>query len=149
MPLIDLTIPEGAISPDKSAQLLDDLVTILLRAEKAPDTEFFRGITWTYLHELPQHHLAVGGRPGGAPRFRIDITVPAGALSQRRKDILIGEVHEAVVGAAGLNPQSEQALHVWTLIREVPEGNWGAAGQAVKFDNLKSVTATERDAVTA
>lgn len=146
MPLIDVTVPEGALAADRSGPLLDQLVTILLRAERAPDTQFFREITWVYLHEIPEGRFAVGGRPGGAPRYKIDITVPQRALSQRRKDILIAEVHAAVVEAAGLDPNSAQALHVWTLIREVPEGNWGAAGQSVQFENLKSAAAAEREA---
>lgn len=145
MPLIDLTIPEGSIPADRSAKLLDELATILLRAERAPDTSFFREITWTYLHEAK---LAVGGRPGGEPRFRVDITVPAGALSERRKGELIAGVHTAVLEAAGLDAQAN-ALHVWTLIREVPEGNWGAAGQPVAFEMLKSAAAAEREGATA
>lgn len=56
--------------------------------------------------------------------------MPEGALSQRRKNGLIADVHNAVVAAAGLDPNSAQALPVWTLIRAVPQGNWGAAGQA-------------------
>lgn len=149
MPLIDLTIPEGSISAERSAALLDELVTTLLHWEGAPDTEFFRGITWTYLHEIPTSRFAVGGRPGGTPRFRVDVTVPAGALSQRRKDGLIASVHSAVVAAAGLDANSAEALHVWTLIREVPEGNWGATGQAVRFENLKAAASAEREGATA
>ena len=75
MPMIDLTVPAGSLEPDAAATLLDELATMLLRAEGAPDTEFFREITWVYLHEVPA--VAVGGRPGGAPRFRVAITVPA------------------------------------------------------------------------
>lgn len=144
MPMIDVTVVEGSIPQPAANELLDELATILLRWEKAPDTEFFREITWVYLHEVAAGRLAVGGRGGGAPRFRVEVTVPAGALSQRRKDGLVADVHTAVVAAAGLDPNSAQALHVWTLIREVPEGNWGAAGQVVRFENLKKVSASER-----
>ena len=53
MPLIDLTFPQGALGAEQRAQLAEHLTAALLRAERAPDTEFFRRITWCYMHELP------------------------------------------------------------------------------------------------
>lgn len=44
MPLIDLTFPEGAVEPQARAELVDQLTTALLRAERAPDNEFFRSM---------------------------------------------------------------------------------------------------------
>ncbi|MBF6210110.1 tautomerase family protein [Nocardia puris] len=145
MPLIDVYAVEDTLAPETASALLEELATILLRWEGAPDTEFFREITWVYLHPLPATALAVGGRPGGSPRFRVEITVPAGALSQRRKEGLVADVHAAVTAAAGLEP--ERALHVWTLIREVPDGNWGAAGQVIRFSDLLAVSGAEREKV--
>lgn len=144
MPLIDITIPTGAIEPDTAAQLQEELAGILLGWEGAPDTEFFREITWVYLREAA---VAVGGRPGGAPRFRVEITVPEGALSPRRKEGLIADVHTAIAKAAGLD--DSHGLHVWTLIRDVPEGNWGAAGQAVQFAALREIAQSQRAEVPA
>ncbi|MFB7874266.1 tautomerase family protein [Nocardia sp. NPDC056064] len=145
MPMIDVTAVRGSIPDTVRPQLLDELATILLRWEGAPDTEFFREITWVYFHEIDAEQLAVGGRGGGSPRFRIEITVPEGTLSARRKEGLIADVHTAVVTAAGLDPNSAQALHVWTLIREIPEGSWGAAGAVVRFEALKATSAAERE----
>ncbi|MFD6397427.1 4-oxalocrotonate tautomerase family protein [Nocardia sp. NPDC060249] len=145
MPMIDLTVGRGSVRDAKRADLLEELATILLRWEGAPDTEFFREITWVYLHEIEADQLAVGGRGGGSARFRVEVTVPEGALSPRRKAGLIADVHGAVVAAAGLDPHSAQALHVWTLIREVPEGSWGAAGAVVHFEQLKQTSAAERE----
>ena len=149
MPMIDLTVVEGSLPRESSARLLDELATILLRWEQAPDTEFFREITWVYLHEVSADRLAVGGRGGGSPRFRVEITVPDGALSQRRKDGLVADVHAAVMSAAGLDAQSPRALHVWTLIREVPEGNWAAGGQVIHFEDLRKASASERERTAA
>ena len=101
MPMIEVTYPKGAIAPDARPELLEELATKLLAAEKAPDTEFFRSITWVYANEIDVEDLAVGGRPDGEPRFRVQITVPDGALSDRRKGILVDSVNEAVLGAAG------------------------------------------------
>jgi phenylpyruvate tautomerase PptA (4-oxalocrotonate tautomerase family) len=143
MPMIEVTYPKGAIAPDARQELLDELATKLLAAEKAPDTEFFRSITWVYANEIDPEALAVGGRPGGEPRYRVNITVPEGALSDRRKGILVDSVHQAITAAAGLG--EDDGLRVWTLISEVPEGNWGAAGQQVRFSQLVEYAAAERD----
>ena len=143
MPMIELTYPKGSIAPEAREELLDELATKLLAAEKAPDTEFFRSITWVYANEIAPEALAVGGKPGGEPRFRVQITVPDGALSDRRKGILVDSVNQAVLGAAEL-PESE-GLRVWTLIREVPDGNWGAAGQQIRYKQLVELAAGERE----
>jgi phenylpyruvate tautomerase PptA (4-oxalocrotonate tautomerase family) len=143
MPMIDLTYPQGSIAPEAREELLEELATKLLEAEKAPDTEFFRSITWVYANEIAADALAVGGRPGGEPRFRVQITVPEGALSDRRKGILVDSVNRAVLRAAGL--EESEGLRVWTLIREVPDGNWGAAGQQVRYQQLVEAAAAERE----
>ena len=143
MPMIDLTYPKGSLAKDARADLLDELATKLLAAERAPDTEFFRSITWVYANEVEPEDLAVGGRPGGEPRFRVQVTVPEGALSERRKGILIEGVNEAVMRAAGL-PETE-GLRVWTVVRDVPDGNWGAAGQQVRYQRLVEAAAAERE----
>jgi phenylpyruvate tautomerase PptA (4-oxalocrotonate tautomerase family) len=143
MPMIELTYPKGSIRKDARAELLDELATKLLAAEKAPDTEFFRSITWVYAHEVDPDDLAVGGRPGGEPRFRVQVTVPEGALSDRRKGILVEAANQAVLRAAGLS--DSEGLRVWTLIRDVPEGNWGAAGQQVRYQQLVEAAAAERE----
>jgi phenylpyruvate tautomerase PptA (4-oxalocrotonate tautomerase family) len=143
MPMIDLTVPKGVLDATTRDELLDELATTLLRAERAPDTEFFRSITWVYAHEIDPGNLAVGGRSGGEPRFRVEITVPDGALSERRKAELVTGVTGAVLRAAGLG--ESEGLRVWTLIREVPEGNWGAAGQVVHFEQLRQAAAAERE----
>ena len=128
-------------------ELLETLATKLLEAEKAPDTDFFRSITWIYANEIEPETLAVGGRPGGEPRFRVQVTVPDGALSDRRKGILVDSFNRAVLDAAGL-PESE-GLRVWTIIREVTDGNWGAAGQAIRYKQLVELAAGEREGAAA
>ena len=45
MPMMELTIPEGALSDDAKAKLPGDMAACLLRWEGAPDTEFFRSIS--------------------------------------------------------------------------------------------------------
>lgn len=146
MPMIDLTMPAGAVEPDAARRLTDELAASLLRWEGAPDTEFFREITWVYLHEVAPGRIAPGGRPGGEARFRVDVTVPRGTLSQRRKDGLAADLHHAVATAAGFDPEGPRALHVWTLVHEVDEGNWAAGGHTVRFAELRAAAHAEQPA---
>jgi phenylpyruvate tautomerase PptA (4-oxalocrotonate tautomerase family) len=147
MPMLELTYPKGAIAPEAREELLEELATKMLAAEKAPDTEFFRSITWVYANEIDPDSIAVGGRPGAEPRFRVQVTVPEGALSDRRKGILVESFNEAVLRAAGLN--ESEGLRVWTIISEVTDGNWGAAGRQVRYKQLVELAAGERDKTAA
>ena len=49
--------------------------------------------------------------------------------------------------AAGL--AESEGLRVWTLIREVPDGNWGAAGQQVRYQQLVEAAKAEREKTAA
>ncbi|HTX32576.1 MAG TPA: tautomerase family protein [Solirubrobacteraceae bacterium] len=143
MPLIDLTYPAGTFSPPDRTALVDELTTVLLRAERAPDTEFFRSIAWVHVHELPDGTVYAAGRPVSEPTFRVQVTIPEGALSDRRKQELVGEATRVLSEAAGL--AEADGLRVWVLIREVPDGNWGAGGQVVRFADLVRYASAERE----
>lgn len=139
MPMIDITFVRGSLHDDAMSRLTDELVTVLLRAERAPDTPFLRDSTMVYLHALDPAAQLVGGRQPGAPRFRIDLTVFEGALSKDRKVQLVADVHAAVSAAAGIDPQGPYAYHVWTLIHEIPEGNWAGGGNVVYYRQVKGL----------
>jgi len=143
MPMIDLTFVRGSVADAALSRLTDELVTALLRAERAPDTPFLRDNTWVYLHAVDPAELSVGGRGPGAPRFRIDLTVFKGALSQDGKEQLTAEVHAAVCAAAGIEPQGSRAFHVWTLIHEIPEGNWAGGGEVIYYQQVKGLVAED------
>ena len=96
MPMIDLTYVRGSVDDRALSRLTDELVTVLLRAERAPDTPFLRDNTLVYLHALEPAELSVGGRGPGEPRFRVDLTVFEGALDKDRKERLTADVHAAV-----------------------------------------------------
>ncbi|MGZ4562414.1 MAG: tautomerase family protein [Mycobacterium sp.] len=143
MPMIDLTFVRGSVDDEALSRLTDELVTALLRAERAPDTAFLRDNTWVYVHAVDPADLSVGGRGPGAPRFRVDLTAFEGALSQDRKEQLAADVHAAVCAAAGIEPQGARAFHVWTLIHEIPEGNWAGGGQVIYYQQVKGLAAED------
>ena len=142
MPMIELTAPAGALTDAGRKSVQRDLAALLLKWEGAPDNEFFRSVAWAYLHELPAGAQTTA--EDDAPRFRVEVRVPMGVLSDRRKAGLVREATALVLEAAGLG--ESDALRVWVLINEQPEGTWGAGGQIVKFDELKAVAQAAKSA---
>ena len=143
MPIFEVTYPEGALTADARAKLMDGLTTALLKAERAPDTDFFRSVTWSYVHELPAGSVHAAGRPVTEPTFKIDVTTPQGALSDRRRQELVAEATSIVREAAGIS--EDDALRVWVLMHEVDEGSWGAGGQVIQFEQLRAIAASQRE----
>jgi phenylpyruvate tautomerase PptA (4-oxalocrotonate tautomerase family) len=147
MPMIDVTYPQGALTAEARASLVEGLTTVLLRAERAPDTEFFRGVTWVYLHELPEGSVHAGAQPVAAATFRVEVTTPEGALSDRRRKELVAEATRVVCESARI--PEEEAMRVWVLCREIAEGSWGAGGHVVEFQALRAAAAQEREQAAA
>ncbi len=140
MPMIQLTAPSGALPDDVRRPLQQALAKTLLKWEGAPDNAFFRAQAWSYLIELPDGTQATA--EDALPRFRVDVTVPEGALSDRRREGLIKEVTSLVLDAARLT--EADALRVWVLVNEQPEGNWGAGGAVVRFSELAALATSQR-----
>jgi phenylpyruvate tautomerase PptA (4-oxalocrotonate tautomerase family) len=143
MPIFELTYPEGALEPDARQTLVEELTTALLRAERAPDTDFFRNVTWSYVHELPAGAVNAAGRPVEQPTFRVDVTTPQGALSDRRREELTADATRLVREAAGI--PEEEAMRVWVLMHEVAEGSWGAGGHVIRFEQLREIAKAQRE----
>ncbi|MEU8076464.1 tautomerase family protein [Catellatospora citrea] len=135
--MIQLTAPVGALPPAGRDSIQKTLAAVLLRWEGAPDNALFRSLAWTYLHELPAGAQTTA--EDDAPRFRVEITVPVGALSERRKAGLVAEITTAVLDAAGLTDADAQ--RVWVLIHEQPDGTWAAGGKIVRYADLVALAA--------
>jgi phenylpyruvate tautomerase PptA (4-oxalocrotonate tautomerase family) len=143
MPIFEVTYTEGALSADARSTMMEELTTALLRAERAPDTDFFRSVTWSYVHELPAGSVHAAGQPVAERTFKIDVTTPQGALSDRRREELVAEATRIVREAAGI--AEEDALRVWVLMHEVAEGSWGAGGQVIRFEQLREIAKSQRE----
>lgn len=140
MPMIQLTLPAGVLAEPTRRDVQKTLAATLLKWEGAPETAFFRAQAWSRVDEVSGDGFAA--LEDDAPRFRVDVTVPEGALSQRRKKGLVKEVTEQVLVAAGLT--EADALRVWVLVHEQPEGTWGAAGNIIRFQQLAALAKAER-----
>ncbi|MGX1808998.1 tautomerase family protein [Nocardia sp. NPDC055321] len=140
MPMIHLTLPSGVLSAPARSELQTSLPKTLLKWEGAPDTAFFRAQAWCRIEEVADGGFAA--LEDDSPRFRVDVTVPEGGLSPRRKAGLVGEVTQQILAAAGLT--DADALRVWVLIHEQAEGTWGAAGNIVNFKELAALAQGQR-----
>ena len=79
----------------------------------------------------------------------VNIKVPEGSLTPEKKQRMIELVTDAVVEAEGFTGNERVREITWITIDEVPEGNWGAAGETVTLKKLgkyvtgdKSITET-------
>ncbi|MGW0203782.1 hypothetical protein [Nonomuraea sp. NPDC003201] len=93
MPMIQLAAPSGALTGQGRAEVQWELARALLRREGVPDTAFFRAQAWSHLIELPARAQTTA--EDDLPRFRVDVTVPEGALSDRRKSGLVEDATDA------------------------------------------------------
>lgn len=137
MPILELTYPTEAVGPDVVLQTLAwELTTIVLRAEKAPDTESARLMTLVHFHELPAARTYTAGVQAKDAAFVLRVTVPQGAVSLRRRQRLIAEATEAIRAATSAAP-----ARVIVLISEVTDGFLGLDGTAVSLPELARMAA--------
>jgi 4-oxalocrotonate tautomerase len=68
----------------------------------------------------------------------VQISVPAGSLTQEQKTLMLAKVTDACVEAEGI-PAVRQ--FTWVHINEVPDGSWGMAGRALTLDQMKAAMA--------
>lgn len=148
MPLAEISITKGTFDRMKIERLAQDLTTIFLDHQGAmPGSIAARAITCVEITEVDQLMVFVGGEPSYTARFRILFTVPIGSLSEERKQSLVDETTRLIFTLEGSNRPIEEAYHIWCLINEVPDGNWGAAGRVFRWrDIIRWVVRTDGQA---
>ena len=136
MPMIDVTLPEGALTEDQRNALGERLTTTLLKWEGAADIPFTRQISVVYFDERPAGSIYVAGEQAAEPRYRVLVTVPEGAITDDdRKAGLVEEITRDILEAAG-DEGDEAAFRVWVFIHAVPDGHWGGAGRVFRFSDI-------------
>jgi 4-oxalocrotonate tautomerase len=75
----------------------------------------------------------------------VNIRVPEGSLSQEKKERMIELVTDAVVEAEGYGDAVRPIT--WVIIDEVKEGSWGAAGRAVRLEDLAKLVKSGKEQV--
>src|SRR3954466_6373154 len=134
MPMIDLSLPRGALDDGAIQSLVDDLLAALLRWEGAPANERSRSLAWAFVHVVDR--LTVASSPSGKPHYRVQVATPQGALDAERRAGMIAEATEIVLRAEGSPSTPENAFRVWVILSEVAEGSWGAEGRVWRFQDI-------------
>lgn len=149
MPMIDVTLPEGALSEEKRDALAERLTTTLLKWEGAGDLAFARQITVVYFDERRAGTVYVAGAQATEPRYRLLVTIPDGAITDdERKAGLVDELTQAVLEVDGASGD-EAAFRVWVFIHEVPDGHWAGAGRIFRLRDIARLVRSGGEAVPA
>ncbi|WP_069164159.1 tautomerase family protein [Nocardia altamirensis] len=135
MPMLHVTMPAGVLAADNRQALRTTMAATLRKWEGAPDITFFRKATWSRIDELPADPAT-----NEPLRVNIDVTVPAGVMSDQRKAALIRDLIANIRAAAA--PTVADRLLPSVLIHEQPAGTWGVAGHIVPFAEVTAVMET-------
>jgi phenylpyruvate tautomerase PptA (4-oxalocrotonate tautomerase family) len=149
VPMIDVTLPEGALSEEQRNALGERLTNTILKWEGAAEIPFSRQITVVYFDERAPGSVYVAGEQETQPRYRVLITIPEGSIKEdERKAGLVEEVTRDVLEVGG-DTSNEASFRVWVFIHEVPDGHWGGAGQIFRLRDIVKLARSGGEAVPA
>lgn len=137
MPIIRITMPEGALDPVQRQAIGASLTDLIMEAEVGEATDAGRAITVVQYIPVSSDLWIQGGKSGhrDKPIFIVELIVAAAFLDAVRKELL----HRQTLGAfVGVLPDGEESLRsrVWSLIVEIPHRSWGAAGQSITATDI-------------
>jgi phenylpyruvate tautomerase PptA (4-oxalocrotonate tautomerase family) len=134
MPMIDVTIPEGALKPEVEARLIKELTDILITHEGyGADSQAAQSVTVAFLHRPAA--VFVAGKPSPFPRYRIVPSVPEGQYTDAKRRALVKDVTDAVVRADG-GKFEDVSPRVWVFPTEIPDGQWGSRGRIIQLPEI-------------
>ena len=149
MPLIDVTLPEGALSEEQRDALGERLTNTVLKWEGAADIPFSRQITVVYFDERPAGSIYVAGGQETDPRYRVLVTIPEGSITDdERKAGMVEEMTRDVLEVDGTEDETA-AFRVWVFIHEVPDGHWAGAGRIFRLRDIVKLARSGGEVVPA
>jgi phenylpyruvate tautomerase PptA (4-oxalocrotonate tautomerase family) len=150
--MCDAYIPKDALPADVEGELISRVTELLVEHElrrtidlvKDPEAvEASRkraaGIARVFVHR-PEVYVA--GTLHEAPNYKFECRVPEGQADDQFRAAAMRDITQAVVDAEGgkwPHPESR----VWVFTWEVPEGTWGAMGQAIGLKDVIGWVAPE------
>ena len=145
MPMIDVVIPEGALSPEAEARLMKEMTDILIRAEGFDpiSNKIAQSVSVAFLHRPAAIYVA--GTPATEARYRVIPSVPEGKYGDDEViRTLIRDITEAFARAEG-GKFEDVAPRVWIFPTEIPEGRWGSRGIIRSVADIQATLAGEHE----
>lgn len=137
MPLAEMTMTRGALPEHSIGLLAQEITNILLDHQGArPGSEAASAITCLEITEVEPTRLFFGGVPVGDNRYRVKFTIPSGAMSLERKSSLVEAVTRTVLAAEGTPWSEADAMRVWCIVSEIPDGNWASGGRIYRWREI-------------
>ncbi|OMC41112.1 hypothetical protein [Mycobacterium sp. IS-1264] len=134
MPMLDVYIPEDALPEETETRLLRELAEILIEHEGAdPSDPVARSLAKVWLHR-PAAMLHAGETPS-APHYKVIASVPQGQLDDARTASVVAAITNAILAAED-GRYDQDALRIWVIGNEIPDGNWGAGGRVVRLADI-------------
>lgn len=138
MPMLDIHIPEGALTTDVEDQLIAALTDLLLTHEGTdPANTEARSITWVWVHRPAR--VFVAGQMTDRPRYKLVPQLPEGQYDDQRQANMIAAATEAVLDAEEQMGRSRDPFIVWVFPTEIPEGTWGGGGKIFGLADIASL----------
>lgn len=160
MPIIRVTCPENALTAEQKAQLAPLLTDGVMGQEVDPVTDAGRDITSLMFNEIADYHCFIGGRPVDKPKhpgdtfWLVEIMVAAGFFDQARREAVQAAIRKAfltvlsddgsVIEHDGVRVSPAYFVRLYTLLIEIPEGNWGAGGRTVSAVEIAELAGTDQ-----
>ena len=141
MPIIQVQHRRSSLNSEQKAAIAARLTELLLQMEGGARTEGGKAFATVLFTPVDDTDWWVGGRnddhfvhsPGA---FLVTVSIPEGYMNQAHKNEVHAWVADAVAQSVGATAAGGSIL---TVINEVTEGDWGAAGRPI---SLKSISAT-------
>ncbi len=147
MPVIDITIPQGALSAEAKKELPAVLGRIAIGYEGLSGSVFAEEFTWVYIHELPAMNVTqVSGTPP-KPIYRLVFTTLVTLLDDDSKQRLGTDVARAIYEMEGTPWDEGEAYNrVWTFFDDVRQGDWIVGARVNTIRALRAEVEKERAA---
>ncbi|OBI81062.1 hypothetical protein [Mycobacterium sp. 1245805.9] len=143
MPMLDVYIPEHALPAEAETRLLRQLAEILIEHEGAdPSDPVARSLAKVWLHR-PAAMLHAGETPT-APHYKVIASVPQGQLDEARTASVVADITNAILAAED-GRYDQDALRIWVIGNEIPDGNWGAGGRVVRLADIAAAVLRDSD----
>jgi phenylpyruvate tautomerase PptA (4-oxalocrotonate tautomerase family) len=123
LPVIDVFVPRGALSPQAEKALLARLTDIALLAAGLEATSANRHETSVFLHRPAEVYAP--GTAGASPGYLVFCSVAEGELREERRSALVADVRGAVLDAEHAARRASSA-RVWVFATEVPAAESGS-----------------------